>query len=105
MDGWYGRNTNRLWIKSEGKSNTAFKSGYDMNMQMLYVRLIAKYYDFQVGVRVENQTSKGGEETARAYFVIGFTSWLLIAMRSSLLYSLVEMEMYSHVSRHHESSC
>jgi hypothetical protein len=22
MHGWYGRNTNRLWIKSEGTSNT-----------------------------------------------------------------------------------
>ena len=74
MDGWYGRygrNTNRLWLKSEEKSNTAFKSGYNMDMQVLYGRLIAKYYDFQVGVRVENQTSKGGEETARAHFVIG----------------------------------
>jgi copper resistance protein B len=70
MDGWYG-NTNRLWLKSEGKSNTAFKSGYNMDMQVLYGRLIAKYYDFQVGVRVENQTSNGGEETARAHFVIG----------------------------------
>ena len=105
MHGWYGRNTNRLWIKSEGTSNTAFKSGYDIDMQVLYGRLIAKYYDFQVGVRVENQTSKGGEETARAHFVIGLHERLLIAIRSRLLYSLVEMEMYSHVSRHHESSC
>jgi copper resistance protein B len=71
MQGWYGGDFNRLWVKSEGERNTAFKADYDIDMQLLYGRLIKKYYDFQVGVRGETQTFKG-ENVARAHAVIGF---------------------------------
>lgn len=71
MDGWYGGDYNRLWVKSEGERNTAFKADYDIDFQMLYGRFIKKYYDFQVGVRGETQTFRGGE-VARAHAVIGF---------------------------------
>lgn len=71
MQGWYGGDFNRLWVKSEGERNTAFKADYDIDMQLLYGRFIKKYYDFQVGVRGETQTFRG-ENGARAHAVIGF---------------------------------
>lgn len=71
IQGWYGGDFNRLWIKSEGERNTAFKADYDIDMQLLYGRFIKKYYDFQVGVRGETQTFRG-ENVARAHAVIGF---------------------------------
>lgn len=70
IQGWYGGDFNRLWIKSEGERNTAFKADYDIDMQLLYGRFIKKYYDFQVGVRGETQTYRG-ENVARAHAVIG----------------------------------
>jgi len=71
MQGWYGGDYNRLWVKSEGERNTAFKADYDIDFQMLYGRFIKKYYDFQIGVRGETQTFRK-EEVARAHAVIGF---------------------------------
>ena len=71
MQGWYGGDYNRVWVKSEGERNTAFKADYDIDFQMLYGRFIKKYYDFQIGVRGETQTFRKGE-VARAHAVIGF---------------------------------
>lgn len=71
VQGWYGGDYNRLWVKSEGEQNTAFKSGYDIDLQALYGRFIKKYYDFQVGIRGETQTFRG-ENVTRAHAVIGF---------------------------------
>ncbi|SFU54867.1 copper resistance protein B [Nitrosomonas eutropha] len=71
VQGWYGGDFNRLWFKSEGERNTAFKADYDIDMQLLYSRFVGKYYDFQVGVRGEAQTFRGGN-VARAHAVIGF---------------------------------
>jgi copper resistance protein B len=71
MQGWYGGDFNRLWVKSEGERNTAFKADYDIDMQLLYGRFIKKYYDFQIGVRGETQTYRG-ENVSRAHAVIGF---------------------------------
>lgn len=71
MQGWYGGDYNRVWVKSEGQRNTAFKADYDIDFQMLYGRFIKKYYDFQIGVRGETQTFRKGE-VARAHAVIGF---------------------------------
>lgn len=71
MQGWYGGDFNRVWVKSEGERNTAFKADYDIDLQLLYGRFIGKYYDFQIGVRGETQTFRG-RNVARAHAVIGF---------------------------------
>ena len=71
IQGWYGGDYNRIWLKSEGEQNTAFKAGRDIDTQLLYGRFIKKYYDFQIGVRGETQTFRG-ENVARAHAVIGF---------------------------------
>jgi copper resistance protein B len=70
IEGWYGGDYNRLWFKSEGQHDTAFKADYDVDFQLLYGRFIQKYYDFQIGPRVETQTFRGRNET-RGLGVIG----------------------------------
>lgn len=70
IDGWYGGDYHRLWFKSEGQQDTAFKADYDMDFQLLYGRFIAKYYDVQIGSRIETQQFRGRNVT-RGFGVIG----------------------------------
>jgi copper resistance protein B len=70
VEGWYGGDYNRLWFKSEGQRDSAFKADYDVDFQLLYSRFIQKYYDVQIGPRVETQTFRGRNET-RGLGVIG----------------------------------
>lgn len=70
VEGWYGGDYNRLWFKSEGQRDTAFKADYDVDFQLLYGRFIRKYYDLQMGGRVETQSFKGNNVT-RGLGVIG----------------------------------
>ena len=70
VEGWYGGDYNRVWFKSEGQRDTAFKADYDIDFQLLYGRFIRKYYDFQIGPRIETQTFRGRNVT-RGLTVIG----------------------------------
>lgn len=70
IQGWHGGDYNRLWIKSEGQLNSAFKADYDLDLQLLYGRFIWKWYDFQIGGRVQTQSFRGGNAT-RGLAVIG----------------------------------
>ncbi len=44
IEGWYGTDKNRFFYKSEGERNTAFKADYDIDLQLLYSRLISPYF-------------------------------------------------------------
>lgn len=70
IEGWYGGDYNRLWFKTEGQQDTAFKADYDVDFQLLYGRFLWKHYDIQVGGRVETQSFRGGN-VARGLGVIG----------------------------------
>lgn len=70
IEGWYGGDNNRLWFKSEGQQDTAFKADYDIDFQLLYGRFLWKHYDIQVGGRMETQSFRGGNVT-RGLGVIG----------------------------------
>lgn len=70
VTGWHGGDFNRFWFKSEGERNTALKAEYDIDLQLLYGRFVKKYYDFQVGVRIETQSFRGVNVT-RPHVVIG----------------------------------
>ena len=69
IEGWYGGDFNRLWFKSEGEQN-ATQAERDIDFQLLYGRFVARYYDFQLGGRVETKTS-GGRNVTRGHVVIG----------------------------------
>jgi copper resistance protein B len=75
IEGWYGTDKNRFWYKSEGERNTAFKADYDIDLQLLYGRLVHPYFDFQVGVRFETQTFRGANVT-RPQAVVGLEGLL-----------------------------
>jgi copper resistance protein B len=70
VEGWYGGDYNRLWFKSEGQRDTAFKADYDVDFQLLYGRFLWKHYDIQVGGRMETQSFRGGN-VVRGMGVIG----------------------------------
>jgi copper resistance protein B len=70
VEGWYGGDYNRLWFKSEGQKGSAFKADYDVDFQLLYGRFIRKYFDLQMGGRVETQSFRG-RNVARGLGVIG----------------------------------
>lgn len=70
VEGWRGGEYNRIWFKSEGQGSSALKADYDIDLQLLYGRFVKRYYDFQVGVRAETQTS-GGASVTRLHAVIG----------------------------------
>jgi copper resistance protein B len=62
-EGWHGNDYNRIWFKSEGERNTALKADYDIDAQLLYGRFLKRYYDFQIGPRIETQTFQGRNVT------------------------------------------
>lgn len=68
--GWYGGDYNRVWIKSEGSASTAESSG-EGDVQLLYGRLISRYFDFQVGLRYEQLWDGNGEDNSRSFAAIG----------------------------------
>lgn len=48
--GWYGGDTNKLWLKSEGEG--AFDEGLETaELQVLYGRAVTPFFDLQAGIR------------------------------------------------------
>ena len=70
VQGWYGGDYNRLWLKTEGEWRTTGERGGEAEVQALYGRLIAPFWDFQVGLRYD-QFSGAGFDRSRGFAVIG----------------------------------
>ena len=68
--GWYGGDYNRLWVKTEGDWRTSGERGGEAEVQALYGRLIAPFWDLQVGLRYD-QFSGAGFDRSRGFAVIG----------------------------------
>ncbi len=49
--GWYGGDIHKLWVKTEGEYLFDGNGLEEMEVQALYSRAIAPYFDFQAGVR------------------------------------------------------
>ena len=65
-EGWFGGDTNRLTVKSEGEGS--FGKGVDSaEVQALYSRAIGPYFNLQAGVRHDFQPSP-----TRTYAAVGF---------------------------------
>jgi len=63
--GWFGQDLRKLWIKTEGERSGG--STEDAEFQFLYSKSIARYWDFQVGVRQDFKPSPN-----RTWAAIGF---------------------------------
>ncbi len=69
--GWYGGDYNRLWIKTEGSQDLSAGSKGEGDLQLLYGRMIAPFWDFQIGLRGKSNLGSGLRDNARTYAVIG----------------------------------
>jgi copper resistance protein B len=67
--GWYGGDYQRLWIKTEGEQATSNSHG-EAEVQALYSRLVAPYWDLQAGVRYDRAYGSGRDRD-RAFGVLG----------------------------------
>jgi copper resistance protein B len=69
IEGWRGGDFNKIWFKSEGEKSATTRD-LNIDFQLLYARFIRRYYDFQIGGRVDTRTSNGRNAT-RVQAVIG----------------------------------
>lgn len=67
--GWVGGDFTRFWFKSEGDAATRGGGG-EWDVQALYGRLIAPFWDVQLGARIDVRYGGGGER-ARVLAVLG----------------------------------
>lgn len=70
-EGWYGGDRNKFWWKAEGSRELASSNAGEAEIQALYSRLIAPFWDFQVGVRYD-RTWGPGPDRDRSFLVLGF---------------------------------
>jgi len=70
VQAWYGGDYNRLWVKTEGEWRTGGERGGEAEVQALYSRLIAPFWDFQIGLGYE-QLSGADFDRGRGFAVIG----------------------------------
>lgn len=69
LTSWTGGDYNRFWIKSEGDVN-ATTHNKEGEVQALYSRLVAPFWEAQIGARLDVLRS-GGKNHSRALFVVG----------------------------------
>ena len=69
--GWFGGDYNRLWIKTEGRQKLSGVNKGEGDLQLLYGRLIAPFWDLQLGVRAKSNLGSGLHHNTRTYAVIG----------------------------------
>ena len=72
--GWIGGDYNRIWIKPEG---TKIYDGpwEDVDVQLLYGRLIAPFWDLQAGVRYFQSSSDGPPRASAVFGVQGLAPY------------------------------
>jgi len=49
VQGWLGKDLRKIWFKTDGERNT--RSGDEAELQLLYSKAIARYWDIQFGLR------------------------------------------------------
>ena len=67
---WRGGDVHRFWFKTEGRGTGSSSQGSEFELQTLYGKLIAPFFDLQAGVRVD-QRLRSGSNLARVYAVLG----------------------------------
>jgi copper resistance protein B len=67
---WRGTDYNKLWFKFEGEYGASSNSA-DLELQALYSRAIAAFWDFQLGIRYDLAISSDSTDD-RLFAVLGF---------------------------------
>ncbi len=65
VQGWYGGDVNKLWIKSEGDYSVTEDMFEEAEVQALWSRAVTTFFDVQAGVRWDFEPDR------RAHFVAG----------------------------------
>lgn len=68
--GWRGGDRQRLWVKSEGTLYPAGRVGGQADLQLLYGKLIAPFFDLQAGIRAERHEERDASPN-RVFAVVG----------------------------------
>ena len=68
--GWYGGDYEKLWFRSEGDSSASGRSSSEIENQLLYSRVVAPFWDLQVGLRYDSESGSGPDRT-RWFGVLG----------------------------------
>ncbi|MCF6325007.1 MAG: copper resistance protein B [Gammaproteobacteria bacterium] len=70
IQGWRGTDYNKFWFKFEGEDETSSSIG-ELELQALYSRAIAPFWDFQIGARYDGAYGAGSAND-RFFAVVGF---------------------------------
>jgi len=70
VQGWRGKDYKKFWFKFEGEDAVSGNEG-DVELQTLYSRSVAAFWDFQVGTRFDIAYNSASTD-ARVYGVVGF---------------------------------
>lgn len=84
IQGWYGNDYNKAWIKAEGEYNTSENEHEQTSLEALYSRNIASFWDVQAGLRhdfINNEDDRnfaafGVQGLAPYWFEVEATSYL-----------------------------
>jgi len=70
-EGWYGGDRDKFWWKAEGSEQLAGPSAGEAEVQALYSRLVAPFWNFQTGARYDRIWGSGSDRD-RSFLVLGF---------------------------------
>ena len=80
-DAWYGRDINKLWLKTEIEADR--ESTEDAELQALYSRAVSPFWDAQIGVRADFDSASD-----RQYLVLGLQGLAPFFLDADLSYFL-----------------
>ncbi len=70
VEGWVGGDVDRLWLKTEGEVRTSGHREGDAELQLLYGRAFAPFWDLQIGVR-QDVLFGPGPDRERSFAALG----------------------------------
>jgi copper resistance protein B len=71
--GWYGTDEHKLWLKSEGDYHRAAQDTEHAELQLLYSRPVAAYWDLQAGLRHDDGAA--GSVAYAAFGILGLAPY------------------------------
>jgi len=77
VQGWYGGDRSRIWLRSEGQRNERLRSGSEAEAELLYGRLVSPFFDLVGGIRYERKWERDAspDRTSLAIGVLGLAPY------------------------------
>ena len=71
IEGWVGRERDRIWIRTEGNQPTRSRDRGELEAQLLYTHLVSAFWEVQVGLR-HQRLYGNGPNRSRTFLSLGF---------------------------------